>query len=171
MEFLNADDKRYLLRLNCFVHNDIIKEIFEVVEKRFFRSTFRFLKRRSDNVVSIKKKLRKNEILYLSALAYQPKGTTVSVRMNPPDATASQKTLLLFTTLLLSGRKQYLSELAAQLGCTKATVIRLVRNIELSGVAMLETGIEDRKRWYRLKNLQGTTLVEPNHDDGEKTSL
>jgi DNA-binding IclR family transcriptional regulator len=51
------------------------------------------------------------------------------------DGTASEKTLLLFTQLLFSGKRHWLSDLTEQFQCSKPTVIRLMTTIETSGVA------------------------------------
>ncbi len=65
------------------------------------------------------------------------------------DTTSAQKTLLLFTLLFFSGKRHYLPELALRLQCSKATVLRLIRGIEVAGIVAIETGITDRTRWYR----------------------
>lgn len=67
-----------------------------------------------------------------------------------PDATSGAKLLKLFRRLLLNGRKHYLQELAQWLDCSPQTVMRLVAEIEREIGTSLETGQDQRRRWYRI---------------------
>ena len=87
------------------------------------------------------------------------------------DATAAHKAVSLFALLLFTGKRYYLAELAERLGCSKATILRLVRTIELSGEAAIETGLEGRQRWYQLKNLPGTPHIGLTAAEVEKLVL
>ncbi|MDR2744382.1 MAG: hypothetical protein LBB66_04180, partial [Desulfovibrio sp.] len=92
------------------------------------------------------------------------------------DATATHKTLLLFTQLLFSGRRLWLTELAEQFHCSKPTIMRMMETIEVSGVAEIETDIESGgraggRRWYQLKNLPGTPHIGLTRDEVEKLSF
>lgn len=87
------------------------------------------------------------------------------------DATASHKTLLLFTLLLFSGKRHYLSDLTETLQCSKATVMRLMQTIELSGVAMIESGLDKGRRWYQLKTLPGTPHIGLTDKEVERLAL
>ncbi|MDR2161158.1 MAG: WYL domain-containing protein [Desulfovibrio sp.] len=92
------------------------------------------------------------------------------------EATATHKTLLLFAQLLFSGRRLWLIELAEQFHCSKATIMRMMGTIEVSGVAEIETGIESSgqfrgRRWYQLKNLPGTPHIGLTRDEVEKLSF
>jgi predicted DNA-binding transcriptional regulator YafY len=69
------------------------------------------------------------------------------------DATAAQKVLALYAQLLFTGKRHTLSNLAAQLGCSKQTVLRLIQTIESLG-DVLDSGLEGRQRWYRIKTPQ-----------------
>ncbi|MDR1490388.1 MAG: WYL domain-containing protein [Desulfovibrio sp.] len=64
-------------------------------------------------------------------------------------------------------------DLAEQYHCSKATIIRMVETIEVSGVAEIISGIEEtgrRKgsRWYQLKNLPGTPHIGLTQNEVEK---
>lgn len=87
------------------------------------------------------------------------------------DATATHKVLLLFTQLLFSGKRHWLPELAKQFNCSKATIMRLMETIEVSGVAEIASGIENRKRWYQLKHLPGTPYIGLTDDEVTKLAL
>ncbi|MDR1241569.1 MAG: WYL domain-containing protein [Deltaproteobacteria bacterium] len=92
------------------------------------------------------------------------------------DATATHKTLLLFTRLLFFGRRLWLTELAKQFECSKATIMRMMETIEVSGVAKIETDIERSgrargRRWYQLRILPGTPHIGLTRDEVEKLSF
>ncbi|SHN51953.1 helix-turn-helix transcriptional regulator [Desulfovibrio litoralis] len=87
------------------------------------------------------------------------------------DAKATEKILLLYTQLLFSGKKYWLAELAKQFNCSKATMMRLMSTIEVSGVAEIETGIENGRRWYQLKNLPSRPHISLSQEEVEKLSL
>lgn len=90
------------------------------------------------------------------------------------DSTAAQKTLLLFCQLMFTGKRYFLPDLAAQFNCSKHTIMRMIRTIELSGVAQIATGREDmarRRRWYELKYLPGTPHIGLSGNEVEKLSL
>lgn len=65
-----------------------------------------------------------------------------------PDASSSSKMLHLYSLLIFSGRKHTLSNLAERLQCSKATILRLITDIELAEV--LETGKDGKERWFRI---------------------
>ncbi|MDR2050291.1 MAG: WYL domain-containing protein [Deltaproteobacteria bacterium] len=92
------------------------------------------------------------------------------------DATATHRALLLFTQLLFSGRRLWLTELAEQFHCSKPTIMRMMETIEVSGVAEIETEIESSgrargRRWYQLKHLPGTPHIGLTRDEVEKLSF
>lgn len=64
--------------------------------------------------------------------------------------TYGYKLLSLFISLMVNGNKQYLSDLATKYNCSKATILNLIEDIEEVIGNNLETGIEKRKRWYRI---------------------
>ena len=88
-----------------------------------------------------------------------------------PDATASHKSLLLFSLLLFSGRRHYLPDLAEQFNCAKPTVMRLMEGIERSGAVAVETGLENRRRWYQVKSLPGRPHISFSREEVEKLTL
>ncbi|MDO5538074.1 MAG: WYL domain-containing protein [Desulfovibrionaceae bacterium] len=74
------------------------------------------------------------------------------------DSTAGIKLLRLFQKLMFDGRRHYQAELADYLRCSPQTVMRLVREIETVVGASLETGIEARRRWYRITSVNRSRL-------------
>lgn len=87
------------------------------------------------------------------------------------DTTASQKVARLYSKLLFSGRKLFLSELADEFECSKPTISRLVDAIETSGAAQLERGTQDGRRWYQLRHLPGTPRIGLTGGEVEKLAL
>ena len=67
-----------------------------------------------------------------------------------PDATPGVKLLRIFRKLLVNGRKHYQSELASEFQCSAQTIIRVMNEIETVIGANLETGLDCRRRWYRI---------------------
>lgn len=83
-----------------------------------------------------------------------------------PDATPSMKVLAAYWLLLFSGRAWTLTELAEKLECSKPTVMRIMDNIEFSGYAPLESGLDGRgRRWYRLMRPPKTPNVALSIED------
>lgn len=74
---------------------------------------------------------------------------------NDPYSSYGQKLISLFAKLLFSGEKHSLSELAILLDCSKQSVLRLVNDIRKSYGVEIEETIEERRRYYRLKQLRG----------------
>ena len=70
-------------------------------------------------------------------------------RKMDPDTTPGVKLLRLFRKLMLDGRKHFQTDLAEELQCSPQTVIRLVAEIESVVGASLESGLENRRRWYQ----------------------
>lgn len=66
------------------------------------------------------------------------------------DAKATEKILALYMLLLFTGRKYTLIQLAEHFDCSKQTILRLIQSIESRG-DIVETGLDGRRRWYRLK--------------------
>ena len=66
------------------------------------------------------------------------------------DSTPGVKLLRLFRKLLVDGRRHYQADLAAEFNCSPQTIIRLMVDIETVIGANLETGTENRRRWYRM---------------------
>ena len=87
------------------------------------------------------------------------------------QASSSRKAVLLYALLLFTGRRHYLPDLAERLSCTKPTVLRLMREIENAGVAAIETGIENRRRWYQLTTPPGTPHISLSRDEVERMAL
>jgi len=86
----------------------------------------------------------------------------VPTKLNP-DATSSRKMLQLYVLLSFSGRKHTLTSLAERLQCSKATIIRLIADIELS--ESIETGKDGRERWYRLNKIKKNIVHNFAHED------
>ena len=66
------------------------------------------------------------------------------------DSTPGVKLLRLFRKLLADGRRHYQSNLAAEFQCSPQTIMRLTAEIESVIGANLETGLDCRRRWYRI---------------------
>jgi predicted DNA-binding transcriptional regulator YafY len=65
--------------------------------------------------------------------------------------TRTQRILKLYGLLLFTGRRFFLADLARELRCSKQTVQGMVDQMQRSHAAEIETGLENRKRWYRIK--------------------
>ncbi|MDR1126108.1 MAG: WYL domain-containing protein [Deltaproteobacteria bacterium] len=87
------------------------------------------------------------------------------------DATATTRTLLLYTQLLFSGRRYYLADLTRQFGCSKPTIMRMMQAIEGSGVAEIASGLEKKRRWYQLKRLPGSPHIGLSQEEVEQLAL
>lgn len=74
------------------------------------------------------------------------------------DATTGTKLLRLFQRLMLDGRRHFQGELAEWLNCSSQTIIRLTQEIERVIGANLQTGLEKRRRWYRIQPRSGPQL-------------
>ena len=79
------------------------------------------------------------------------------------DATPAEKLLLLFTTLLFGKRPFSLTELSSssRLNASKATVLRLLRQLEQSGAGLLIKEKRGRESFYSLER-QGRPDLAPN---------
>lgn len=67
-----------------------------------------------------------------------------------PDATYGEKLIALFARLLFSGEWVSLTQLSADLGCSKQTVLRLIRDIESGYSVPIETDLQGPRRFYRI---------------------
>lgn len=74
------------------------------------------------------------------------------------DSTPGVKLLRLFRKLLVDGRRHYQNELATALQCSAQTIIRMIGDIERVIGTNLETGYENRRRWYRIVSNQKNRL-------------
>ena len=72
-----------------------------------------------------------------------------------PYSSYGQKLISLFAALLFSRRRHSLIELSRMLSCSKQTVLRLVDDIKMSYGVDIEESIENRKKYYRLKQRVG----------------
>ena len=68
-----------------------------------------------------------------------------------PDTTPGMKLLCLYSLLLFTGRKYFLGELAEKLECSKQTILRLVEQLEVSGLANIQTDKDVKRRWFKLE--------------------
>ncbi len=68
------------------------------------------------------------------------------------DTTAGVKLLKLFRKLMIDGRKHFQADLAQDLRCSSQTIIRMMGEIETVVGDGLEFGIENKKKWYRIKS-------------------
>ncbi len=67
------------------------------------------------------------------------------------DGTYGQKLVTLFARLLFSGEWLSLTDLAAELDCSKQTVLRLVDDITLSYRIALESELRAGRRYFRIR--------------------
>jgi predicted DNA-binding transcriptional regulator YafY len=70
------------------------------------------------------------------------------------EATAGQKLLKMFRTLMLDGRRHFQIDLAAEYQCSPQTIGRMAAEIESIIGPSLETGLEHRRRFYRIRRLK-----------------
>lgn len=75
-----------------------------------------------------------------------------------PDATAGIKLLRLFRKLMLDGHRHFQRDLAEEFCCSAQTIIRLIAEVETVVGASLESGLENRRRWYRIRTLSRSRL-------------
>lgn len=75
-----------------------------------------------------------------------------------PDATPGAKLLRLFQKLMLDGRRHFQTDLAAYLGCSSQTVMRLIAEIENVIGENLVTGLEKHRRWYQIRSISRNML-------------
>lgn len=68
------------------------------------------------------------------------------------DATHGIKLLRIFRKLLLNGRRHYQSDLAREFQCSAQTIIRIMADIESVLGVNLESGMENRRKWYQLRS-------------------
>lgn len=74
------------------------------------------------------------------------------------DSTPGVKLLRLFRKLLLDGRRHFQGDLAAELQCSPQTIIRLAGEIEAVIGVSLESGLEQRRKWYQIRTLSRSRL-------------
>jgi hypothetical protein len=74
------------------------------------------------------------------------------------DTTPGVRLLRLFRKLMLDGRKHFQLDLADEFQCSPQSIIRMTGEIEAVVGASLESGLEHRKRWYRIKTLSRSRL-------------
>lgn len=65
-----------------------------------------------------------------------------------PDATAAMKALTIYSLLIFSGRRYSHTELTKLLGCSKPTVTRLLRQIEVTPGLHVKIDVEEEGREY-----------------------
>ncbi|MBD5607925.1 MAG: WYL domain-containing protein [Desulfovibrio sp.] len=74
------------------------------------------------------------------------------------ESTPGVKVLRIFRRLLVDRGKHYQAELAKEFNCSPQTIIRVMLDIENVIGVNLETGLDNRKRWYRLKGKLGMNV-------------
>lgn len=74
------------------------------------------------------------------------------------DSTAGVKLLRMFRKLMLDGRRHFQLDLAEEFQCSPQTIIRLAGEIESVVGASLESGLENRRRWYRIRTISRSCL-------------
>lgn len=79
-------------------------------------------------------------------------------RKKDQDATSGVKLLRMFRKLILDNRKHYQCDLANELNCSQQTIIRMANEIESVIGSTLDSGLENRRRWYRIISKQNNFL-------------
>lgn len=69
-----------------------------------------------------------------------------------PDSSPGIKLLKIFRKLLLNGRRYYQNELAQEYRCSPQTIIRIMGDIESVIGTNLQSGLENRRRWYQISS-------------------
>ncbi|MBQ9405757.1 MAG: WYL domain-containing protein [Desulfovibrio sp.] len=75
-----------------------------------------------------------------------------------PDGSPGVKLLRFFRTLLVDSNKHYQADLAAKLHCSPQTILRMASDIERVIGTSLESGLDNRRRWYRIVSNKPNTL-------------
>ena len=75
-----------------------------------------------------------------------------------PDATPGIKLLRIFQKLMLDGRRHYQTDLAEEFQCSAQTIIRNIAEIESVVGISLETGLDNRRRWYQIRTITRSRL-------------
>ena len=75
-----------------------------------------------------------------------------------PDTTPGVKLLRMFSKLMVGRRKHFQLDLAEFLNCSPQAVMRMAYEIESVMGISFESGIEDRKKWYRITSSKQNTL-------------
>ena len=74
------------------------------------------------------------------------------------DGVRSVKLIQMFRKFLVDGKKHYQSDLAEEFNCSAQSIIRMTEAIESVMGANFESGIENRRKWYRLASKHTNTL-------------
>ena len=74
------------------------------------------------------------------------------------ETTAGQKILEMFRRLMLDGRKHYQIDLAAEYQCSPQTIGRMAAEIESVIGPSLESGLENRRRYYQIRSIRRQML-------------
>ena len=74
------------------------------------------------------------------------------------DTTPGVRLLRLFRKLMLDGRKHFQLDLAQEFNCSPQSIIRMTGEIEAVVGSHLESGLEHRKRWYRIPTISRSRL-------------
>lgn len=67
------------------------------------------------------------------------------------DASPGIKLLRIYRYLLVSDTRHFQADLAEKFNCSPQTIIRIMSEIELVLGPLLETGFENRRKWYRIR--------------------
>ncbi|MHB8762646.1 MAG: helix-turn-helix transcriptional regulator [Coriobacteriia bacterium] len=67
-----------------------------------------------------------------------------------PDTTPAMRALRLYATLLFTGKRWFLTELAEKFQCSKQTIQRQITQLQASGELRVDQGFEGNRLWYRV---------------------
>lgn len=74
------------------------------------------------------------------------------------EVTAGQRILEMFRKLMLDGRKHFQTDLATEYQCAPQTIGRMAAEIESVIGPSLESGLENRRRFYQIRSLNRRAL-------------
>lgn len=74
------------------------------------------------------------------------------------DATPGTKLLRLFRKLMLDGRRHFQADLAKELCCSSQTIIGMMAEIEAVIGISLESGLDNRRRYYQIRTISRSRL-------------
>jgi predicted DNA-binding transcriptional regulator YafY len=81
------------------------------------------------------------------------------------DYNASEKVLRMFIKLLTDGRRHFQADLAEEFQCSPQTIGRLAAEIESAIGISLESGIENRRRYYQIRSLKNRGVLQPKYEE------
>ena len=79
-------------------------------------------------------------------------------RKRTTDNTSGKRLLEMFLKLLVDGRRHFQSDLAGEFQCSHQTILRMAKEIESVVGHNLESGLENSRKFYRLRGIRRSML-------------